>query len=95
MNKKELYREVSHQSNLPLWKVRQVMESFMDVVVSTTSRGEEIRLTGFGVFGVKHRNERLGRNPHTGEAVPIPARNIPSFIPGVRLYDAINNKEGE
>ena len=51
----------------------------------------EVRLMGFGTFKVKERDEREGRNPQTGEAMIIPARNVISFKPGASLKERVNS----
>ena len=51
--------------------------------------GDEVRLVGFGTFEVKRREARMGRNPKTKEAIPIPASKVPAFKPGKALKEAI------
>jgi DNA-binding protein HU-beta len=59
--------------------VSQVLEAFYKYVQLSLSRGEEIKIKGFGNFGVSEQKERMGRNPRTGEDVWIEARNRPFF----------------
>ena len=51
--------------------------------------GDNVRLVGFGTFGVRKRAARTGKNPRTGEIVKIPAATIPTFKPGKALKDAV------
>ena len=58
-----------------------VIDAFLDAVKEVLARGEGIELRGFGTFKVRHRKPRAGRNPRTGEAVAVPARDVPVFQP--------------
>lgn len=53
-------------------------------------RGERIEIRGFGSFTVKHRDERVGRNPKTGDPVHIPAKRVPFFTVGKELRERVN-----
>ena len=73
--------------------VTTVMNAILENITLQLSRGNRVQFAGFGTFELKERAARTGRNPHTGEAVPIPARVIPSFEAGERLKRAaIQNK---
>ena len=54
------------------------------------TKGEDVRLVGFGTFGVSQRGASKGRNPSTGEEIDIPARKVAKFTPGKGLKDAVN-----
>ena len=54
--------------------------------------GERVELRGFGAFSVKQRDARVGRNPRTGEAVQVEAKNVPFFKTGKLLRDRLNGK---
>lgn len=68
--------------------VSTVINSFLSNITQQLSQGNRVQLSGFGTFELKERAPRTGRNPHTGEPVPIPARFIPSFEPGEALKRA-------
>lgn len=80
-------------------KVAEVLDSkkdaqaAVDCVFSTItealSKQESVTLVGFGTFKTSERKARKGRNPQTGKEIDIPARNVPKFIPGKALKDAI------
>ena len=74
-----LHRE---RPDLNKQQVKAVLEEFMDTVMGVVSEGGQVRLAGFGKFEAVERAPRTGRNPHTGEAVPIPSTNVPRFKPG-------------
>ena len=57
----------------------QVVERTLDLVVEALGRGEEVKLSGFGVFQVRSKRARMGRNPKTGEPAAIDPRRVISF----------------
>ena len=65
--------------------VKAILEAMGDSLV----RGHRIEIRGFGSFSVTHRPPRMGRNPRTGQSVPIPERRVPHFKPGKALRQAI------
>ena len=89
MLRDDLINVVSRDTWLSRAAVSKVLESIEEHVGNALARGDRVQLTGFGVFEPKKRNARIGRNPHTKEAVPIPARIIPSFKPGKDLNDKV------
>ena len=100
MNKSEFLRAIAEDSCMSIKDVSKMFESLQTVVVNGLQNGEKITVTGFGTFEPKRRAARVGRNPHTREAVPIPARIIPSFKPGKRLMENVcrdikNEKGGD
>ena len=68
----------------------KVIKAFIDVVTEELKKGEKVQVVGFGTFEVTSRAAREGRNPQTGEAMPIPASKAPRFKAGKALKDAIN-----
>lgn len=62
-----------------------------DVIKEELQRKGSVTISGFGTFSVVQRAPRIGRNPHTGEAVPIAERSMPSFKPAKGLIDNIQN----
>lgn len=89
MNKSQLIRTVTNKLQIPEKMTRMVLQTALDIIVETTAKREDIRLSGFGTFSRKHRRQRVGRNPLTRTAIIIPERDIPCFIPGSRLLDAV------
>ena len=59
-------------------------------VAKALKKGDEVRLVGFGTFGVSKRAATTGRNPRTGETIKIPARKVAKFKPGKALQDSVN-----
>lgn len=87
MNKEEVVRNVASKACTTQSTAEEVIKAFLDVVSDSMVSGNRVVLAGFGTFESKHRNARIGRNPHTGEAVHIPARTVPSFKPANALKD--------
>ena len=90
MNKQELISAMSESSDLTKEQCGTALEAFIDAVTSSLKKGEEVRLLGFGNFMVSRREEKMGRNPQTGEQVKIKAANVARFKVGKGLKDKIN-----
>lgn len=82
MNKFELIQTAAIRANFTQAAMKRALEAITSVIVDAVSIDERVNIRGFGVFYRDKRNPRLGRNPHTGEEIPIPARNKPAFTPG-------------
>ncbi|MDR0630496.1 MAG: HU family DNA-binding protein [Holosporales bacterium] len=89
MNRVELITNMAKISGLKKSDIDKALNAFIDVVTEELSRGEEIRLVGFGTFKVLYRAETEARNMKTGAPITIPARNTPKFKPGKQLKDAV------
>jgi DNA-binding protein HU-beta len=90
MNKNELIAEVAEQADLTKAKAAEAIDAFIAVVSKALSKGDEIRLVGFGTFAVVHRKATEGRNPRTGATIKIAASNKPKFKPGKALSEVVN-----
>ena len=73
MNKQELVRPVAERTGLGETGTKVTLETIMDEMSNAFKRGEGFELRGFGTFKVVNTRPKMGRNPHTGEPVPIPA----------------------
>ena len=71
-----------------------VVDAFLDAVKEALARGEGIELRGFRTFKVRHRTARTARNPRTGEAVEIAARDVPVFQPSRLLRSRVDRGSG-
>jgi integration host factor subunit alpha len=86
-----VYREVGLSRNESADLVESVLSHMSDALV----RGETVKISSFGTFSVRQKNERVGRNPKTGTEVPIPPRRVLVFRPSHVLKDRINEGHGE
>lgn len=80
-------------SRRPGWSAREAetaVNALFEGMAEALSRGERIELRGFGIFGVKARDARQGRNPKTGSALAIAAKRVPFFRAGKELRSEIN-----
>lgn len=71
-----------------------VVDAFLDAVKDALARGDRIELRGFGTFMVRNRKARKARNPRTGEAVEVPARDVPVFKPSRHLRSRVDRASG-
>ncbi len=90
MNKAELVSAMAEKTELAKKDVEAALKAFTDVVAEELKKGEKIQLVGFGTFEVSERAARTGRNPQTGEEMPIAASKAPKFKAGKALKDMIN-----
>jgi DNA-binding protein HU-beta len=88
MNKGDLINEVAKVVRTKK-EAQAVVECVLDSITKTLKEKGEVALVGFGSFTVSKRKARTGRNPRTGEAITIEARNIPKFMAGKALRDAV------
>lgn len=79
MNKTELIAAVAESTGLTKKDTERVLNAAIDTVTAALVKGEKVQLSGFGAFEVREREARVGRNPHTREAVQIPATRVPAF----------------
>ena len=70
--------------------VELIVSTIFDEITAALSRGARVELRGFGAFTVKKRDARTGRNPRTGEAVPVDEKVVPFFKAGKELRERIN-----
>ena len=92
MNKTELIAAVSQVAGLTKKDTERVINAALDAITASLVEGEKVQLSGFGTFEVKDREARIGRNPHTKEAIDIPATWVPSFKPSKALRDLIGKE---
>lgn len=90
MNKNELISAVADASGLSKSDSATAVEAVFDTITRTLAKGDEVRLVGFGTFAVAKRKASMGRNPRTGEPMPIKASSQPKFKAGKVLKDSVN-----
>ena len=90
MNKKELILEMAQKCGLTQKETEKALEAFVETVSGTLEKGEKVQLLGFGIFEVRQRAAREGRNPRTKEIIQMPAAKVPAFKAGKALKDKVN-----
>jgi integration host factor subunit alpha len=66
-------------------EAKELVEAFFEEIRSSLEQGQQVKLSGFGNFDLRNKNQRPGRNPKTGEEIPISARRVVTFRPGQKL----------
>ena len=92
MNKADFVNHIAEQHQCTKTEAEKTIDIFTSSVIDAIGQGNEISLIGFGNFSISKVAARTGRNPATGKAVEIPARNQPKFKVGQKLKDAVNSK---
>ncbi len=82
MNKADLVEKVSELTRMPKSQSEAVLDATLEVIQKALSKGEDVKLVGFGTFSILSRKSRPGRNPKTGQSVLIPSQKVPRFRPG-------------
>jgi len=85
MTKRDIVVNISDRMDFEQIKVKKVVQMLLDYIVESLSKGETVELRNFGIFKVRMRKARLGRNPKTGESVQIPEKRIVSFKAGLEM----------
>ena len=90
MNKTELVAAIAETAEISKKDSEKALKAFIDVVTEQMKKGDKVQLVGFGTFEVSERAAREGRNPKTGETMPIAASKSPKFKAGKALKDMVN-----
>ncbi len=75
-------------------EAKELVEVFFEEVRLALEEGEEVKLSGFGNFILRDKSQRPGRNPKTGEEIPITARRVVTFRPGQKLKSRVEEYAG-
>jgi nucleoid DNA-binding protein len=86
LTKRDLVIRISNETGLVQQQVLDVVQKTLDYIAEALSKGDKVELRNFGVFEVKVRKARIGRNPNAPETdVPIPERSVVKFKPGKEM----------
>lgn len=85
MTKKDIIMKISEETGLKQVDVKEVVQRTFDLIIERLRSGGTVELRNFGIFKVKTRKGRLGRNPRTGESVNIPDKKVVSFKAGMKM----------
>lgn len=90
VNRVDLINSVSASAGLKNSESERAVDAVLESITKALKSGDEVRLLGFGTFGVTKRPAGEGRNPRTGEKIKIAEKSIPKFRPGKQLKDAVS-----
>ena len=91
MIRSELVQKVADANpHLGQRDAERIVASILDAVTTRLAEGGRVELRGFGAFSTRDRSARTGRNPRTGEAVPVESKRVPHFKPGKELRERLN-----
>lgn len=90
MSKAELIKKIAAETGESHAKVRDFLNSFVNVVQDSVAKGEDVALIGFGTFYRAHRKATTGRNPRNGNPITIKEAKLPKFRPGKQFKDVVN-----
>ena len=85
VTKKDIVTQISSQTGIKQIYVKRIVQKTLDSITQCLANGDTVELRNFGIFKVKVRKGRTGRNPRTGETVPVPAKKVGIFKPGLNM----------
>ena len=85
LTKAEMAEQLFEELGLNKREAKDMVEMFFEEIRSSLEGGRQVKLSGFGNFDLREKNQRPGRNPKTGEEIPITARRVVTFRPGQKL----------
>ncbi|HLF31899.1 MAG TPA: integration host factor subunit alpha [Xanthomonadales bacterium] len=85
LTKSEIGDQLFEEVGLNKREAKEFVDAFFEAIREALERGENVKLSGFGNFQLRKKNQRPGRNPKTGEEIPISARRVVTFRPGQKL----------
>ena len=89
MNKTELIAAVAQNAGLTKKDAERVVNATIETITESLVKGDKVNISGFGIFEIKNREARVGRNPRTKEQIQIPAAKLPVFKAGKALKDSV------
>ena len=79
MTKKDIVLKIADATGIKQVDVKKIVQKTFDVIIDSLMQGDKVELRNFGVFKIKERRARFGRNPRTGQSVPVPPRKVVVF----------------
>jgi len=93
VTKADIVEKVYQKIGLSKKEASELVEMVFDQLKNTLQKGEKVKISGFGNFLVRAKNERIGRNPQTGEQIKISARRVLTFRPSQVLKAILNGED--
>jgi integration host factor subunit alpha len=94
LTKADMAESLFNELGLNKKEARELVDLYFHQLVACLAVGEPVKLSGFGNFGLRDKKERPGRNPKTGEKIPVAARRVVTFRPGQKLKDRMQAYAG-
>lgn len=94
LTKADMAEHLFEELGLNKREAKDIVEMFFEEIRGALERGEQVKLSGFGNFDLREKKERPGRNPKTGEEIPITARRVVTFRPGQKLKSRVESYAG-
>ena len=94
LTKAEMAERLYEDVGLNKREAKEFVDAFFDVLRQALQQGRQVKLSGFGNFDLRRKNQRPGRNPKTGEEIPITARTVVTFRPGQKLKERVEAFSG-
>lgn len=94
LTKADMAERLFEELGLNKREAKELVEAFFEEVRNALEKGEQVKLSGFGNFTLRDKNQRPGRNPKTGEEIPISARRVVTFRPGQKLKARVEDYAG-
>lgn len=94
LTKKDMTERLLETIDINRRDAKDLVEQFFEEIKATLILGESVKLSGFGNFDLRDKNERPGRNPKTGEEIPITARRVVTFKSGQKLRAMVESFDG-
>ena len=94
LTKAEMAERLFLEVGLNKREAKEFVDAYFEVVREALEKGEQVKLSGFGNFDLRQKNQRPGRNPKTGEEIPISARTVVTFRPGQKLKERVEAYSG-
>ena len=91
LTKAEVAEHLFEKVGLSKLDAKDMVEIFFEEIRETLESGDQVKLSGFGNFDLRQKSERPGRNPKTGEDIPISARKVVTFRPGQKLKSRVED----
>jgi len=85
LTKADMAERLFDELGLNKREAKELVEAFFEEIRFSLEQGQQVKLSGFGNFDLRNKNQRPGRNPKTGEEIPISARRVVTFRPGQKL----------
>jgi integration host factor subunit alpha len=95
LTKADMAERLFEEPGINKREAKELVEIFFEEIRSALERGQQVKLSGFGNFDLRDKKQRPGRNPKTGEEIPITARRVVTFRPGQKLKARVDDFEGE